>query len=68
MKSAVDQMGAELERTGPAMFRTLDEMKGAVDLRPFRERFAGHDKDQGEAFDDAAIQLVKVVFREASLR
>jgi glyoxylase-like metal-dependent hydrolase (beta-lactamase superfamily II) len=32
LKSAVDQMNAELKRTGPAMFQTLDGVKGAVDL------------------------------------
>ena len=50
------------------MFQTLDSVKGGVDLTAFRQRFAGNDKDQGEAFDDAANNLVKVVFEEASLR
>jgi glyoxylase-like metal-dependent hydrolase (beta-lactamase superfamily II) len=68
LKSAVDQMNAELKRTGPAMFRTLDEVKGAVDLTPFRQRFAGNDKDLGEAFDDMASHLIKVALQEASLR
>ncbi len=68
LKSAVDQMNAELKRTGPAMFRTLDEVKGAVDLTPYRQRFAGTDKDLAAAFDDMAAHLVKVVFEEASLR
>jgi hypothetical protein len=39
-----------------------------VDLTSFRQRFAGNDKDLGDAFDDAAANLVKVVFEEASLR
>lgn len=68
LKSAVDQMNAELKRTGPAMFRTLDEVKGAVDLTPFRQRFAGNDKDLAADFDAMTTSLIKVVFHEASLR
>ncbi|MGC1646075.1 MAG: MBL fold metallo-hydrolase [Candidatus Sulfotelmatobacter sp.] len=68
LKSAVDQMNAELKRTGPAMFQTLDGVKGAVDLTSFKQRFAGNDKDLSPAFDDMASNLVKVVFEEASLR
>jgi cyclase len=68
MKSAVDQMNAKLRDSFPAMFQTLDEVKGAVDLTPFRRRFAGTDKDLSAAFDDMAASLVKVVFEEASLR
>jgi glyoxylase-like metal-dependent hydrolase (beta-lactamase superfamily II) len=68
LKSAVDQMNAELKRTGPAMFQTLDGAKGAVDLTSFKQRFAGNDKDLSPAFDDMASNLVKVVFEEASLR
>jgi hypothetical protein len=61
-------MNAELRRTGPAMFQTLDGVKGAVDLTSFKQRFAGSDKDLTLAFDDMASNLVKVVFEEASLR
>jgi cyclase len=68
MKSAVDQMNGKLKDSFPAMFQTLDDVKGAVDLTPFRQRFAGTDKDLGAAFDDMAASLVKVVFEEASLR
>ncbi len=68
LKSAVEQMNAELKRTGPAMFQTLDGMKGGVDLTPFRQRFAGNDKDLAMVFDDMSTNLVKVVFEEASLR
>lgn len=68
LKSAVDQMDAELKRTRPAMFHTLDDIKGAVDLSAFRSRFAGSDKDRGDAFDAMAANLVRVVFHEASLR
>lgn len=68
LKSAVDQLNAKLTQTAPAMFQSLDDVKGAIDLTPFRQRFAGDDKDLGEQFDDAAAHLVKVVFEEASLR
>jgi len=68
LKSAVDQMNAELKRTGPAMFQTLDGVKSALDLTSFKQRFAGNDKDLSAAFDDMASNLVKVVFEEASLR
>ena len=68
MKSAVDQMNEELSKTSPAMFHTLDDVKGSVDLTPFRQRFAGDDKDLGAAFDDVSSQLVKLVFQEASSR
>ena len=50
------------------MFQTLDGVKGAVDLNPFRERFTGNDKDLNAEFDDMAANLTKVVFEEASLR
>lgn len=68
MKSAVDQMNEKLRQTSPAMNQTLDDVKGGVDLTPFRQRFAGDDKDLGDSFDDAASHLVKLVFLEASLR
>jgi glyoxylase-like metal-dependent hydrolase (beta-lactamase superfamily II) len=68
LKSAVDQMNAKLRQSGPAMFRTLDEVKGAVDLTQFRQRFAGNDKNLATAFDDMTTNLVKVTFEEASLR
>jgi cyclase len=68
MKSAVDQMNEKLRQTSPAMNQTLDDVKRGVDLTPFRQRFAGDDKDLGDSFDDAASHLVKLVFLEASLR
>lgn len=67
MKSAVDQMTEELRQTAPAMFQTLDDVKGGVDLKPFRQRFAGNDKDLGDAYDDAAANLIKVVYEEDTL-
>jgi len=68
MKSAVEQMNAKLSATFPAMFQTLDDVKDAVDLSAFRQRFAGNDKDLAAAFDATAARLVKVVFEEATLR
>jgi len=68
MKSAVDQLNAKLSQSFPAMFQSLDDVKGAVDLTPFRQRFAGNDKDLAAAFDAMAARLVKVVFEEATLR
>jgi cyclase len=68
MKSAVAQMDAKLVRTGPAMFQTLDQLKGAVDLTPFRERFAGNSKGLAAAFDDMAANLIKCVYEEDTLR
>ena len=68
MKSAVDQMNEKLRQTSPAMFQSLDDVKGGVDLSAFRQRFAGDDKELGAAFDEAAAQLVKVVYEEATLR
>src|SRR5262245_55458356 len=62
LKSAVDQMNAKLIQTGPAMFQTLDSVKGAVDLSSFRQRFAGADQDVGAAFDDMTTNLIKVTF------
>jgi cyclase len=68
MQSAVDQINEKLRQTAPAMFQTLDDIKGSVDLTPFRQRFAGNDADLAAAFDEVAARLVKLVFEEASLR
>jgi cyclase len=68
MRSAVDQMNDALRKTGPAMFHTVDDVKGQINLSPFRARFAGDRKDLQAAFDDAAAQLITVTFREASHR
>ncbi len=68
LNSAVAQVNEALRKSGPAMFRTVDDIKAGVDLTPFRVRFAGADKSLSAAFDDAAATLVKLVFREASLR
>jgi len=68
MQSAVDQMNEKLRQTAPAMFQTLDDVKGGVDLTPFRKRFAGDDPDLAAAFDQVSSMLVKLVFAEARLR
>ena len=68
MKSAVDQVNERLRQTSPAMFQTVDDVSKAVDLTPFRERFAGNDKDLSAAFDNVSAELVKLVFQEASSR
>jgi glyoxylase-like metal-dependent hydrolase (beta-lactamase superfamily II) len=68
MTSAVNQMNEKLKQNAPAMFMTLDQVKGGIDLTPFRERFVGTDKNLGPAFDDMAANLIKVVFEEATLR
>jgi cyclase len=68
MQSAVDQVNEKLRQTAPAMFLTIDDVKGSVDLTPFRKRFAGNDEEVGAAFDDASARLVKLVFDEARLR
>jgi cyclase len=67
LKSAVAQMDAKLVQTGPAMFQTLDQLKGAVDLTSFRERFAGHDERLEAQFDDMATHLIKCVYEEDTL-
>jgi glyoxylase-like metal-dependent hydrolase (beta-lactamase superfamily II) len=68
MQSAVEQMNEKLRQTAPAMFQTIDDVKGSVNLSAFRERFAGNDKEMGAAFDEVAARLVKLVFDEARLR
>jgi len=68
IKSAVDQMNEKLRQAGPALSQNLDDVKGAVDLTPYRPRFAGDNKDLGAIFDDETSHLLKLVFEESSLR
>ncbi len=68
MKSAVDQVRARISQLGHPAGHTLDEIKGSVDLTPFRVKFAGDDKDLQTEFDDMAAHLVKITFSEASQR
>ena len=68
MQSAVDQVRARIRQLGFPGNHTVDEIKGSVDLTPFRARFAGDDKDLQEQFDDMAQHLVKITFSEAAQR
>jgi cyclase len=68
MQSAVDQVNEKLRQTAPAMFQSIEDVRGSVDLSAFRQRFAGDDKELSAAFDNVAARLVKLVFDEARLR
>ena len=68
MQSAVEQLRARIRQIGNPTGHTLDEVKGSVDLTPFRQKFAGDDKDLQGQFDDMAGQLVKITFSEAAQR
>jgi len=68
MQSAVDQVNEKLRQTAPAMFQTVENVKGSVDLTAFRQRFAGNDAELGAAFEQVSARLVKLVFDEARLR
>jgi len=68
LKSAVEQVRARIRQIGHPGFHSLDEVKGSVDLTPFRAKFAGDDKDLQAEFDDMTMHLVKIVFNEAALR
>lgn len=71
-QSAVEQVRARIRQVGHPGFHSLDEVKVAVDLTPFRAKFAGsnneNDKDVAAEFDDMTVHLVKLVFNEAALR
>ena len=68
LKSAVEQVRARIRQIGHPGFHSLDEVKGSVDLTPFRAKFAGDDKNLQAEFDDMTVHLVKIVFNEAALR
>src|SRR5215813_1149584 len=68
LQSASDQMNARLMQTGPAMSRTLDEVKGSIDLKPFRQRFIGNDESLASEWDEFTSGVIKILFEEASLR
>jgi glyoxylase-like metal-dependent hydrolase (beta-lactamase superfamily II) len=66
LQSAVQQVTAQLRRFSASIeYPSLEEVKKGVDLTPFRNKFAGDDKDTAEAFDDAAAALVRVSYNEA---
>jgi len=66
MQSSVDQVRARIRQLGFPGTHTLDEIKGSVDLTPFRAKFAGDDKDLQAQFDGMAANLVKITFSEAA--
>jgi cyclase len=68
LKGAVDQMNDALAKSGHGKFSSLDEVKGQIDLTPFRQRFAGNSKDLSAQFDDEAAALITIVYQEISLR
>jgi cyclase len=68
LQSAVDQVRARISQLGHPAFYPVDKVKGAVDLTPFRAKFAGYDKDLQAEFDDQTHHLVELVFKEESLR
>jgi cyclase len=68
LKSALEQMQARIRQIGHPGFHSLDDVKGSVDLTPFRAKFAGDDKNLQAEFDDMTTHLVKLVFNEAALR
>jgi cyclase len=68
LQSAVDQVRARIRQIGFPGSHSLDEIKGSVDLTPFRSKFAGDDKDLQAEFDDMTVHLVKIAFNEAALR
>jgi len=68
MKSAVDQVRAQIRKIGFPGAHSVDDVRGGVDLAPFRAKFAGEDKDLAAQFDDMAVHLVNIVFNGAALR
>ena len=68
MKSSVEQVRARIRQLGFPGSHTVDDVKGSVDLTPFRAKFAGDDKDLQAEFDDMAEHLVKITFSEAAQR
>jgi cyclase len=68
MQSTVDQMNARIRQIGFAGAHKLDDVKGSVNLTPFRQKFAGDDKDLQAQFGDMAGALVKITFSEAAQR
>ena len=68
LKSAVDQVRARIRQIGFPGSHSVDDVKGAVDLTPFRTKFAGDDRDLGAEFDDMTVHLVKIAFTEAAQR
>jgi cyclase len=68
LQSAVDQVRTRIRQLGFPGAHTLDEIRGSVDLTPFRLKFAGDNKDLQAQFDEMTSQLVKITFSEAAQR
>ena len=68
MKSAVEQIAMATRQVGPAMFRSVEEIRPLVDLSSFRPRFVGSDTTLAASFDDMTRNLINVAFKERSLR
>jgi len=68
LQSAVDQVDARIREIGFPGGHPLSEIKSAVNLTPFRAKFAGADKQLQAAFDEMADELVKLTFSEAAQR
>jgi cyclase len=68
LKSALEQMRERIRQIGHPGFHSLDDVKGSIDLTPFRAKFAGDDRDLQAEFDDMTAHLVKLVFNDAALR
>jgi glyoxylase-like metal-dependent hydrolase (beta-lactamase superfamily II) len=67
LESAVHQLDAKIAATIPAWAQS-DSVARAIDLTPFRVRFAGNDAGLARRFDQMARELAKLVFKEATLR
>jgi len=68
LQGAVDQVRARIRQLGFPGAHSMDEVKGSVDLTPFRAKFAGDNKDLQAEFDDMTDHLVKITFNEAAQR
>src|ERR1700693_635046 len=68
LQSAVDQMRERIREIGFPGSPSPDDVKGSVNLTPFRHKFAGDDKDLQAQFDDMAANLVRITFTEAAQR
>ncbi len=68
LQSAVEQVRARIRQIGHPGFHSLEDVKGSVDLTPFRQKFAADDGDLQAEFDGMTSHLVKIVFNEAALR
>jgi glyoxylase-like metal-dependent hydrolase (beta-lactamase superfamily II) len=66
-QSAVDQVRARISQLGNPGFYPVDDVRSAVDLNPFRAKFAGDNKDLQAEFDDLTPHLVELIFKEESV-